>query len=249
MKPDDNLLDISDPSAPIYRILPKHRFMELLATRKNVLVRPRKWADPFENFFLRAVIEEADGTKVSLENIAEGWYGQCWTMNEDTDAMWRIYSPDPANDSIKIKTTVQKLFGSFYQTSDKFAPLKFLMGKVRYQTEQQITDLMDTATFTDIAIGGQSTGFARLLCVKREAFSHENEVRLLYQDVESSHTSDDLAFFDFDLNVLCDEAVLDPRMKPTDAATLQAEIEAAGCTLPISQSPLYRAPVFKLRMG
>jgi hypothetical protein len=72
MNPDDNLLDIPNPDAPIYRILQKRRFMDVLRTRKNGLVRPRKWADPFENFFLRAVIDEPDGSKVSLENIAEG---------------------------------------------------------------------------------------------------------------------------------------------------------------------------------
>jgi hypothetical protein len=149
--------------------------------------------------------------------------------------MWRIYSPDPSNDSIKIKTTIRKLFDSFYQKSDKYASLKYLVGKVHYQTEQEIIDLMDRTTFADIAIGGQSTSFARLLCIKREAFAHENEVRLLYQDTESNHTADDVVSFDFDLNALCDEVILDPRLKPADVTALTTEITAAGRTLPLQQ--------------
>lgn len=249
MTPDDNLLDISDPQAFIYRIFPKHRFLNLLRDQKNGLVKPRLWDDPFENFFLRSEAVDPDGTRVSLDSLAEGWFGQCWTLNNDTDAMWRIYSPAPANDSIKVRTTIRKLFGSFYDTRDKLASLKFLMGKVQYLTEANITALVASTSFGDLALGGQATGFARLLCVKREAFAHEGEVRLLFQDVDGTHRADVAVQFDFDVNSICDEVVLDPRLPAKCVDTLTADIQAAGCTLPITQSTLYRVPKFTVNLG
>ena len=96
---------------------------------------------------------------------------------------------------------------------------------------------------------GQPHGFARLLCIKREAFTHEKEVRLLFQDAQSKHGSDLVAQFDFDVNAICDEVVLDPRLSDKDGAKLRAEMLAAGCTLPITQSTLYRAPKFTVKMG
>jgi hypothetical protein len=107
----DNLLDIVDPDAAIYRIFPKRRFLELIRSRKNALVSPRLWDDPFENFFLRSEVVGPEGERISIEGIAKDWYGQCWTLNEDTDAMWRIYSHDKGG--IKIKTTIRKLFNGF----------------------------------------------------------------------------------------------------------------------------------------
>ena len=173
----DNLLDIPNPDVPLFRIYPKHRFLDLL----RALVKPRLWDDPFENFFLRSRVAGPQGEQISIESLAEDWYGQCWTLNEDTDAMWRIYSH--CEDGIKVRTTIRKLFDSFYDGSDKFADLKFLIGKVHYWKESKIVDFMRSVRFyDDVARGGQATAFAKLLCVKREAFDHEHEVRLLFRN-------------------------------------------------------------------
>jgi hypothetical protein len=242
----DNLLNITDPDAPIYRIYPKDRFMQLLSTGKNGLVKPAKWDDPFENFFLRSDVSGPGGEKISIAELADNWYWQCWTLNQDTGAMWRIYSHD--KDGIKVITTVRKLFDSFYNGSDTFADLKYLIGAVRYWEETVISDFMQTASFRDIAFGGQATGFAELLCVKREAFEHEREVRLLFQDLDPKRSMGNFVPFDLDVNAVFDEVVVDPRLNETDAAALQAEIKAAGCTRNISQSPLYRVPKFNMRL-
>jgi hypothetical protein len=45
---------------------------------------------------------------------------------------------------------------------------------------------MGPLAFDDLVIGGDGYRFADLLCVKRTAFSHEAEVRLLFQDVSPS---------------------------------------------------------------
>ncbi|WP_287183506.1 DUF2971 domain-containing protein [Mesorhizobium sp.] len=241
-----NILDISDIDAPLYRVYSKRRFLELVSTGKNPLVKPRLWDDPFENFFLNSEISDPSGDNISIEGLAEDWHGQCWTLNEDTDAMWRIYSHD--KDGIKVRTTIRKLFDSFYDDTETFASLKFLIGKVQYRKEAEIAAFMGSTSFSDIAFGGQAIGFARLLCVKREAFEHEREVRLLFQDTNPKRSDGKAVLFDFDVNAICDEVMVDPRLDDAQVSALTAEIQAAGCTLPVLQSPLYRVPKFTLRL-
>ena len=158
--------------------------------------------------------------------------------------MWRIYSSE--KEGLKVKTTIRKLFESFYDERDVYAPLKFLLGKVLYYSEAEIVNFMKRVTFQDISFGGQATKFAELLCVKREAFAHENEIRLLFQDLDPRRGADGVALFEFDVNTICDGIVLDPRLSDTMAANLKQEIEAAGCVVPVSQSTLYRAPAFTI---
>jgi hypothetical protein len=244
MMKSDNLLDISNPDVPLFRIYRRYRFLELLRTRKNALVKPRLWDDPFENFFLRANVMGPNSEKISINNLAEDWYGQCWTLNEDTDAMWRIYSQ--CKDGIKVRTTIQKLFNRFYEKSDPYAALKFLIGKVQYLKESDICDFMSRVCFWDVAFGGQATRFAKLLCVKREAFEHECEVRVLFQDLDPKRSTGNAILFDFNVNDICEEVVIDPRLDEAQVVLFKNEIMAAGCTLPISQSPLYRMPSFDI---
>ncbi|MEX0595397.1 MAG: DUF2971 domain-containing protein, partial [Candidatus Paceibacterota bacterium] len=105
-------LDDNELNLPVFRIYSMNHFCDLVLTEKNVLVHPEKWDDPFENFILNLKIETESGlaSNHSRKNI----YGQCWTLNDETDAMWRIYSKDCMG--IKVKTTIKKLFGSFVRS-------------------------------------------------------------------------------------------------------------------------------------
>jgi hypothetical protein len=243
----DNLLNINDADAPIYRVIPANRFLDLLASTKNGLVHPSKWNDPFENFFLRAKLRGPAGERISIKSLADSWYGQCWTYNNDTDAMWCIYSP--GNHAIQIKTTVRKLFESFYNDADEFACLKFFCGNVCYYTEADIINFMKTVTFYQIASGGRGHGCAELLCVKREAFRYEKAVRLLFQDLNPKRGSHGVALFDIDVNAVFEEVVIDPRVDESGAASLITTFKAAGCTLPISHSRLYSIPSFTIPLS
>jgi hypothetical protein len=118
-----------------------------------------------------------------------------------------------------------------------------------YLTEAEIQDFMGKISFQDIQFGGQATGFAKLLCVKREAFRHENEVRLLFQDTPPNRGVAGVVEFPLDVNKVCDEVVLDPRLTDADAAAIEGEIKAAGCRLPISRSPLYRVRKFTIPLS
>lgn len=246
-----NLVALTDADLdqPIYRIYDLNRFEALLASCQDALVNPAKWEDPFENFFLERtqVLDTVSGTCIPLNSLAKDWYGQCWSFHEETDAMWRIYSPNPKSQiGVKVSTTCRRLFENLKRAGSTTPYLQFFVGRVTYKSQAEIESAMRHLTFTDIAIGGQGEKFASLLCFKRDSFQHEKELRLLYQDMPSpsQRGSNGIFKISLDPNSLFDEVVLDPRQPDPDAATLATRLRAAGCHLPIRKSNLYETPKF-----
>lgn len=243
----DNVIGIDDLETPIYRIFSLDRFSNLIASRENGLVHPSKWDDPFENFFLKNQAEMPDGTPVSLSSLSESWYGQCWTRNSDSDAMWRIYSADKTG--VRVRTTVGALFSSFYKETEKYANLKYLIGSVDYRRREDIENFLGATTFADLAIGGQPHKFAQTLLIKRPEFSHENEIRLLFHDSEGNHGKNGIAIFSFPWDAILSEVALDPRLSESDFQREKQNLINLGCTIPIIQSELYKFTPTKIRLN
>jgi hypothetical protein len=213
----------------------------LITSNELVLVNPEMWDDPFENFFLKSNAIDEKGNTVDFSNLRKMWYGQCWTKNEDTDAMWRIYSPD--KNRVRISTTARKLFDAIYNEKDKFASLKYFIGKVDYATKDELNEFMNKNSFWNIAIGGQNDGFAKLLCIKREAFEHENEIRILVNenDEEKNKELNGLYKIEIDKNNLIDDICLDPRLTEEEYHKMESEIKNLFYSAPqIFQSDLYK---------
>ena len=106
---------------------------------------------------------------------------------------------------------------------------------------------MSQLNFSDLSIGAGGERFADLLCIKREAFQHEDEVRLLFQDIDLGRGRlGTNGVFSYPLNPNCifDEVVLDPRLSDSEAQAMTLQLEAAGCTLSITKSELYESPKF-----
>jgi hypothetical protein len=101
----------NEPDKHIYRIISLERLLELFATERNTLVKPEKWEDTFENFILKSKVRLLSGEVIKY-NIHNRIYGQCWTSQTASDAMWRIYSPN--KDGVRIRTTIRKLLKSHY---------------------------------------------------------------------------------------------------------------------------------------
>ncbi|MDZ3810609.1 DUF2971 domain-containing protein [Klebsiella pneumoniae] len=181
-----------------------------------------------------------------LESLCNSWYGQCWTENEDTDAMWRIYSPEKRG--VRVKTTIRKLFLTLYDTSDTNCSLKYFIGKVNYKDKEEIIEFMNSTTFSEFILGGQNTQFAEVLCTKRTAFSHENEIRLIVDDIGHKHGRGGLYKINITPEELFEEICLDPRLSSSDFLNLRAEIQGMGVTTNIIQSDLYKLDLPRLKM-
>lgn len=240
-----NGLDIENWDIPIYRIYSMKRFEDMLLNKKNGLVKPSKWDDPFENFFLKNPAE--DETLVSLESLLNSWYGQCWTTNKDSDAMWRIYSNDKTG--IRVETTIGNLFSSLYDKGDDSSRLKYLIGKVEYISRSEIEDFLTKTTFYDLAFGGQPHEFAKTLCKKRNEFSHESEIRLLFQDIEGNVGVNGVAHFNLDPNLVFSEVALDPRLDDACFQVEKSKLIKLGCNIPIIQSDIYKFTPVTIKLG
>jgi len=237
---DDNILNGLEREETIYRIFPLKRFIELIKSKQLVLVTPEMWDDPFENFFLKADAYDKQGNLVDLSNLRNAWFGQCWTKNADTDAMWRIYSPN--KDGVRVKTTVGKLFDAIYDERDKFSRLRYFIGQVEYKTKQELESFMSGITVSDMMFGGQNKWLAASLLIKRDAFLHENEVRLLVNEVNSDEAKlyNGLYKVSIDVISLIEEVCLDPRLGKEEYEFYQEAIKSLiGEGIPIEKSDLY----------
>ena len=58
-----NLIDISDPDAPIYRTFRLAHFRAALSDQRMALVAPHLWDDPFENLVAHCGITDTRGEK------------------------------------------------------------------------------------------------------------------------------------------------------------------------------------------
>lgn len=221
----------------VYRIDKTRHLFDLLSTGENVLVRPKLWADPFENFILRSHFIR-NGEPIII-GPRDHFYGQCWTFQQASDAMWRIYSPDSG--AVRLRSTIRKLVESLRSWRDHWADQEVFMGKVQYLKNR---DLIDFGRSMLMGRQGPLThrNLARTLLVKRPAFRHEREVRLLFTPHDFHRFGDDRLRYPAEPNVLIDQVMIDPRMDATEAANLKRQILAAGFKGQVKRSLLYAPP-------
>ena len=223
----------------IYRIVSCERLFDLFASKQNVLVKPKKWEDPFENFILKCRIQVSDGTYANF-GFQNDFYGQCWTLQSTSDAMWRIYSPDST--AVRIRSTIRKLADSLSRYSGDWAPHEVFVGRVQYLT---IEELEKFARGTLRSAGGSLSMrmFAKTLLVKRKAFKHEREVRLIFKPRQKSKAKRNLFRYLVDPNELLVQIMIDPRMPAREADDLKLEIKSrTGFGGKMIRSLLYAPP-------
>jgi len=226
------------PGTRLYRTIPLKRLYELFDNRENVLVRPKLWDDPFENIALTSPVEI--GGETGTFGFHEDYYGQCWTTQSISDAIWRIYSSDKKG--VRIRSTVGKVLGQLASTySADLARIRCFIGKVRYLTDKQLTAFAQNHFANGLDTGGQL--IAESLLVKRKAFKHEGEVRLIYAATDGTAPQDDLFRYDIDAHNLIDQIMLNPMLKTKKANVMKAEINhRTGFKGELLHSQLYRRP-------
>ncbi len=251
---NDNLIFLTndDLNKNIYRVFSFDRLKEIFDHNQITLVKPKKWDDPFENFILNSTGVLPDGREFQI-GFRDSFYGQCWSLTKESDAMWRIYSPN--KDGVKVKTTIRKLFTPLFKAgginqkmNGNFYNLSSFVGKVKYQgTKQLITMLKDKERMSNKIFDQSGWGQASSFYFKRWAFRHEHEVRIMYNK-HDGHIDD---LFQFDINPfeLIDEIVFDPRMKQEDYEKNKSEIESWGFKNNITQSGLYKIKSFRIELN
>jgi len=233
---------------PLYRVFSKERLLEVFREKKLTLVAPELWDDPFENFLAKCPATVDGMPNIDIGGLFKNFYGQCWTVNPESDAMWRIYSH--TKDGARVSTTAGRLFRAIYDQTNPFANMSFFIGSVGYESEDDLRRLFEhPATASGVALDSTGRGQATTLFLKRREFEHEAEVRLLYQfnkDGCSEQRGEKIWQFPIEPNALFDDALFDPRM---DIAAFQKEaasLRALGFSKPVRRSELYQLPNLKI---
>jgi hypothetical protein len=250
---NENLIFLSeeDLDKSIYRIFSFARLREIFETRQVTLVKPKLWDDPFENFILNSTGVLPDGREFQ-NGFRDSFYGQCWSLTKESDAMWRIYSPD--KNGVKIKSTVRKLFTPLFQAEGVHRNingnqynLSSFVGRVKYQGTKKLLNMLNDKERMSNKIFDQSGwGQASSFYFKRWAFRHENEVRIMYN--KHQRHSDNLFKFDINPIELIDEIVFDPRMRLDEYQHCKSEIRSWGYNKNIIQSGLYKIKEFRIQL-
>lgn len=202
----------------IYRVLPRDRFFSLFEERQNALVLPKKWQDPFENIILKSKVKMATG-EIGKFASHDNVYGQCWTLESASDAIWQIYSRE--QNAVRVRTTVGKLIDSLRSVHRDLADVSYFIGRVEYLTERRLREFGRTIFKKDIT----PEAVARSLLVKRRAYKHENEVRLiLYFEPKSIKHSNGIYKYKLSPLDVIDQAMIDGRVPYAEFVPFKKEI-------------------------
>lgn len=252
MKSNCIFLTEEDLDISIYRIFSFDRLRQIFSEKKLTLVKPKLWDDPFENFILNAEGQMPDGRVFSF-GARELFYGQCWTLARENDAMWRIYSPE--KDGVKVKTTIRKLFkplfdkgGHLTKTNGDIYNHSAFIGKVKYETTKVLLEMLNDETRMSSKVYDKSGwGQASTFYFKRIAFKHEREVRIMWFERENSNS--DFFKFEIEPNELFDQIVFDPQMKKSVYKRQKEELKSWGYDKSVFQSGLYKVPKLKIKVS
>lgn len=229
----------SERDRPLYRIISLDRLFQLFESKRNVLVAPSKWEDPFENFILNSRMGHGGGSPGQRFLNQECIFGQCWTRRAASDAMWRIYSPDKG--AVRIRSTPRRLLESLAATTGAPCDEAFI-GKVKYLSQAKLVRFAESALQIP---DGLEVRMARTLLVKRMAFDHEQEVRLLFIGPVTmlAEARKSIHSYTVDPHDLIDQVMVDPRQSLSDFKSIRQQIhERTGFKGPVVRSLLYEPP-------
>ena len=167
---------------PIFRYMVLEEFQSLMNGTLR-LTCPFKWVeadggDRWENVLFQTKIYR-DEKQIDTETDGRKTYVHCWTHVPESDAMWRLYGPDR---SVKIRTTSEKLLGA----ANNAIPINtnhfihFKIGRVSYLKEDEIRGFFSTQEKIVEAIRCHH----ETMMIKRDFYTHENEVRLVAYDLD-----------------------------------------------------------------
>ena len=190
-------------------------------------------------------------------NVLRRLYIQCWSLTEESDPLWRAYSyfgldPSsnrnrfPDDEGVQLRSTPRKLLTALMEASGEHD--ECFVGAVEYlpqdEVKQRIANEVGRA-------GRDAFGSARdrvqQALLKRRAFDHEREVRLmLVRGAQEAAESIDVAI---DPNRIFDEISLEPRLVTFERLEREADIRARGYSGPVRVSELYQRILLDVHVG
>ncbi|MCP4370415.1 MAG: DUF2971 domain-containing protein [Deltaproteobacteria bacterium] len=212
-----------NPNTKIYRYVSAECFFAFVESKYTYLTNINQWPDKWEAILEKVpVLNENLNQTEPLYSFHEEIYGQSWSMLEESDALWRIYSPN--NTGIAISTSIEK-----FELIEGIH--KGILGKVIYF--DNTVDLMNKAE-------NNNEGLKTAL-FKRIAFKHEEEVRLLTHNdfVDNTSTEKKYIYCQLDPLAFIEGVTIDPRANDWFVKTIKSYCKRVGFDIIPEKSTLY----------
>ncbi|WP_017416061.1 DUF2971 domain-containing protein [Clostridium tunisiense] len=212
----------------LYRYMCLSQFMSFAETHKTYLTKLLFWEDKWE-IPTRKFLSEIDNcfNYNTEREYLNGLYGQCWSLEGVSDALWRIYSRE--DEGILIQTTVEKF------SLIKEINFGMLSPVIYYENLNQVSKKL---TDGDVKKNDLIQGL-----FKRKAFEHEKEVRLitLRDYVTCNSNNQRCSRIEVNLNPLefIEKIIIDPRAKEWYVETIKEYCKRLGFKIIPEKSDLY----------
>lgn len=262
---DSNLFNMGDTSDEqkskldkiVYRVMRMDHFLKWCEEGKNVLPSVDKWDDPWERALFKTPIHYKGSDFIDVSNFR--FYGQCWSFDEkETDATWRIFKANEGG-CVRVGIRAGDLFNALKCFVGNAADISCYAGKVEYEDEQGVKDFFEQESFAD-RLTSSGDALALTLFVKRKAFEHEKEFRVVYFPTEGGNITmpmpDGEGLFKYDLSVdKIKHVTIGPEISHCNREKKKVEYKCAeliktmrlkGVACPIERSVIYDFPLLNV---
>jgi len=233
-------VDLKDDASKVslYRFISFDRLLDILVSELFYFTNARKWDDPYENWFLKSKIVYKN-MEYSFENYIGSIIGCCWSLKAESDALWRIYSPDKKG--VRIRTNIDLIHKEFVLNQNQEISSNLYGGAVLYKSTNEIIKILNNVN-PQTALQKPETISRNTSFFKRTYFKHENEYRLLL--VNEKYINIDYLPIKINPKNLITSICFDPRISKTDEQTYKAVIRKLGYSGKIFKSKLYNFTPF-----
>ena len=211
----------------LYRIVRFERLVQMLKTDDWHFAHPSEWEDPYE---------------IRIKNaLSVEMFAQCWCRNGVSDAMWRIYSQNQLG--LRIRVKLESLRAELLDAAEA-GNIGFRIARVKY-----INEVEYGVRAGKIALELQRrVTFARAsahLYLKRHAFSHEAETRIVVCDFNQAMEARPSGFkLKLNTRKLIDSILVDPRAPDEYVEAYQKYLKnVLAFPGPVRKSVLYKSEV------
>lgn len=220
----DNLTD----DTKLYRYVNLSHFISFVETKKTYLTNINNWEDTWEIPKNKIPTEINGKIESPLWSIFDDMFGQCWSLEGSSDALWRIYSQH--KEGLLLQTSVKKI--KLMESNIKFG----MLAPVIYYD-----NLMETFNQIEKIKGPKSVFKDAFL--KRNAFKHEKEVRLVTLNDERclEKKIKNCTHLEIELNPIefLEGITIDPRASDWYVDSIKKYCKRAGFSIIPKKSNLY----------
>jgi hypothetical protein len=178
-------------------------------------------------------------------------FAQCWSMMAESDSLLRAYSrvvkdphfrrnTCPRDEGVRVRSTPRKLLKALRAGNPSGLLGHWFVGRVMYLPSDSV--LQEIASAIDqhgLDVFANPSNRARLLLLKREAFTHEAEVRAIFVQ-QTPEPVRAMIQVPVDPSAVFEEVMFDPRLAPFERIERETVIKSLGYTGVIRTPELYQ---------